>query len=281
MGAAVPPALRRPPLHAGLAIRSYQRRKAHYPIALWEDRCTRAFLDRIGCHGGIKMQMALCRAVAQHFSGRDFLWSLPQPRNDGGVKDKFWRWGGGAFNHDFRLPGRSFGLNEWRQHHNLALLSVINFSSDQIRLLESLGLAPEEVFDVLTITILYQDLMRSNLRDPDGTGPVECVVPDLPAAVALAAEFPGCRVEQMPADLIPALIERRHGPAPGERTMTNAERQRKYQASQRAKKAAAMTRGKGERITPETPHKVQTALHRNDLRKWHGLPIDLEHTRNA
>lgn len=204
----------------------------------WKDRCTRAFLNRTAAVGGT-MQAAMCKSVAKHFAGHQFLWSLPQPKDDGGVKNGFWKGGGGAFHSDFRLPGRSFGLNEWREHTAPALLSVINFSSDQIRLLESLGLSHKEVFDALTVTILYQDLMRCNLRDPDGTAPVECVVPDLPAALALAAEFPGCRVEQMPEDMIPQLIERRHGPAATGLAMTDAERQRKRRAIQRAKKDGA------------------------------------------
>jgi len=225
------------PLQAGLPA---QHENGHRLTIryFWQDRATRAFLGRTA-EGGGTMQAAMCRAVAKHFSDRPFLWSLPQPRDDGGVRDNFWKGGGSAFNSKLRLPGRSFGLNEWRDHCNAALLSVINFNSEQVRLLEALGLEPEAIFDALTVTILYQDLMRCNLRVPDGSGEVECVLPDGPAALALAAEFPGCRVEQMPADMIPQLIERRHGPASTGLAMTDAERQRKRRAIQRAKKDGA------------------------------------------
>ncbi len=46
----------------------------------------------------------------------------------------------------------------------MALLSVINFSSDQQRLLEFLGVDPVAAFEAFSVTSLYQDLLRGNLR---------------------------------------------------------------------------------------------------------------------
>ena len=105
------------------------------------------------------MQSAMCRTVAEHFGSRPFLWTLPRPRDAGGVKDRFWKGGGTAFDPKLRLPGRSFGLNDWRNYVNVALLSVINLSGEQLRLLALLGLNKEAVFDAMTATILYQDLL--------------------------------------------------------------------------------------------------------------------------
>ena len=113
----------------------------------------------------------------------------------------------------------------------MALLSVINFCSQQYRLLGLLGIGEAEIFDAMAVTIAYQDLLRSNLRE-NGTTPVECLVPDLPLALALAEEFPGCHVEQMPEHMIPVPPGRR-GPLPTGTAMSPAERQRRSRQARR------------------------------------------------
>jgi hypothetical protein len=200
----------------------------------WQQRATRTMLATTAKGGGT-MQAALCRSVAAHFDKRSFLWSLPQPRDPGGVRDTFWRGGGTSFDPRLRLPGRSFGQNLWRHHTNAALLSVINLSAEQIHLIEALGIDQAEVFNAMGATIAYQDLLRSNLRQADGTSTVECLVPDLPLALALAEELPGCTVEQMPERMIPEQAGRR-GPAPSGTAMSPAERKRKSRAMQRQRR---------------------------------------------
>jgi hypothetical protein len=200
----------------------------------WQERATRTMLGATAKGGGT-MQAAMCRSVAEHFGDRPFLWSLPQPRDPGGVRDNFWRGGGTAFDPRLRLPGRSFGQNRWRDHANLALLSVINLSLDQTRLIKSLGIDEEELFDAMGVTIAYQDLLRSNLRDAAGTVPIECIVPDLPLALLVAEELPGCAIEQMPERMIPVQVGRR-GPAPSGTAMPPAERKRRSRAMQRQRR---------------------------------------------
>jgi hypothetical protein len=200
----------------------------------WQSRATRSMLAK-KAKGGGTMQAAMCRSVAEYFGARPFLWSLPQPRDHGGVKDRFWQGGGDAFDPKLRLPGRSFGLNTWRDHHNLALLSVINLSPDQYRLLGLLGLSEEDVFEALSCTILYQDLLRSSMRVPTATAAVECVIPCLPSAAGLERVLTGCSVQQMPEHLVPQLAEPgRRGPKPSGTAMDPAERQRKSRAARRA-----------------------------------------------
>ena len=199
----------------------------------WQDRATRAMLAR-RAEGGGTMQQAMCRSVAEYYRGRPFLWSLPQAGADGGVRDTFWQATDGAFQPKLRLPGRSFGLNTWRSYHALALLSVINLSPSQYQLLGLLGVPPDDVFDALSCTILYQDLFRSSLRDPKATDRVESVVPCLPSTSALARLLPGADVQIMPEHLIPQLAElQKRGPKPTGRT-PDAERQRKSRAARRA-----------------------------------------------
>jgi DnaJ domain len=200
----------------------------------WQNRATRSMLAK-KAEGGGTMQTAMCRSVAEHYGTRQFLWSLPQPRDHGGVKDRCWQGGGSAFDPDLRLPGRSFGLNKWRDYHNLALMSVVNPSPDQYRLLELLGLPEEDVFEALSCTILYQDLLRSSLRVPTAKAPVECVIPCLPSAAGLERVLTGCAVHQMPVHLVPRLAEPgRRGPKPTGTAMDPAERQRKSRAARRA-----------------------------------------------
>ena len=209
-----------------------------------QDRATRAMLARKAENGG-SMQVAMCRSVAAHFNGRPFLWTLPQSGLDGGVRDNFWKADDGAFRPKLRLPGRSFGLNQWREHHNLALLSVINLSPSQYELLDLLGVPPDDVFEALSATILYQDLCRSSLRDPAATEPIECIVPCLASAAALARLLPGCRVQIMPEHLIPKLAEpQKRGPKPSGTAMSEAERQRKGRAARRAATEHAKERAK-------------------------------------
>ena len=200
----------------------------------WEGRATRTMLA-MTAKGGGTMQAAMCRSVAEHFGSRQFLWSLPQPRDPGGVRDSFWRAGGGAFDPRLRLPGRSFGQNRWRHQTNVALLSVINLTAEQLRLIQSLGIDDADLFDAIAVTIAYQDLFRCNLRQANGSSNVECIVPDLPLALALAEELPGCHVEQMPEQLIPVQAGRR-GPAPSGTAMSPAERKRRSRAVQRQRR---------------------------------------------
>ena len=124
VAAPVQPAVHRHPLQAGLPSEHTNGHRLTLRY-FFEDRATRAMLSRRAQSGGT-MQQAMCRSVAEHYKGRPFLWSLPQSGADGGVRDNFWKVEDGAFRPKLRLPGRSFGLNQWREHHNLALLSVIN-----------------------------------------------------------------------------------------------------------------------------------------------------------
>ena len=111
--APVQPAVRHHPLQAGLPSEhtNGDRLVIRY---FFQDRATRAMLARRAQSGGT-MQQAMCRSVAEYFKGRQFLWTLPQSGADGGVRDNFWKAEDGAFRPKLRLPGRSFGLNQWRE----------------------------------------------------------------------------------------------------------------------------------------------------------------------
>ena len=86
--------------------------------------------------------------------------------------------------------------------------------------------------------------MRSNLRVQEAASAVECLVPCLPSAIALATEFEGCTVERMPDAFIPAVAGRQHGPSPSGAAMSDSERQRRRRARMRADQEQASQRAK-------------------------------------
>ena len=111
----------------------------------FQERATRSGLA-LGATSGESMQMAMCRSTAEYFGKREFLWTLPQPTEGGGVKTEFWNRGRGpAFLPKLRLSGKSMGQNQYREHTRLALLSVILFTPGQYELLLALGLTQEWV----------------------------------------------------------------------------------------------------------------------------------------
>jgi hypothetical protein len=201
----------------------------------FEERATRSTLS-LSSTTGDSMQGGMVKAVAEYFGDREFLWSLPQPTDKGGVKNTFWHNGRGpAFKPTLRLGGKSFGQNVYREHTRLALLSVILFTPGQYQLLLALGLTQEEIDQAHSWTILYQDLLRSAIRDEQGDE-VEVIVPCLPSAKALATEFDGCTIARMPDHLIPQRAgQQKRGPKPREHKMSDAERQRKSRANRRAR----------------------------------------------
>jgi hypothetical protein len=207
----------------------------------WPERATRAMLKLRAAQGG-SMQAAMCAAVADFFGDAPFIWSLPQSGEDGGVKSGFWT-KSRAFAPRLRIPGRSYGLNYLREHHNVALLSVINLPPQMYQLLEKLGITSDEVTLCLAFAILYQDLLRSSLRDPTAVAPVICVVPDLPSALALQDELPGSRIEQTPEHLIPVLAEKKKPgskPDPNDkRTKREKDRDRQRRKREKDREQAA------------------------------------------
>ena len=205
---------------------------------LWffEEKSTRTFLAQQSTEG-VSMQAAMCQSVAKFFGDQPFLWSLPQP-GDGekGVKDKFWNRGRGpAFLPSLRLDGKSLGQNQWRDHTRLALLSVVNWTPAQYELLGLLDLTADEIDTAHGLHTLYQDLTRSNIRDPRGIIDVIPIVPCSYRANFLAGRFPGCEVNRMPMELIPQVAtKRKRGPKPSGHAASAAERKRKQRANDRA-----------------------------------------------
>ena len=134
------------------------------------------------------------------------------------------------------LPGRSFGAEHVGGHHNLALLSVINLSPDQYRLLRLLGLPEEDVFEALSCRLPVPRPATLQLTGSDSQNRSRVRCPMLArSAAGLERMLKGCEVRQMPEHLVPQVAEpSRRGPKPSGMAMEPAERQRKSRAARRA-----------------------------------------------
>ena len=213
---------------------------------IFEERATRAFLKRKAAAGS-SLFMASCKAVAQFYADRPFLWSAPQPGEDKehGIANDFWQRlelePNDAFQPALRLPGRTHGLNRARflETCNVALLSVIKLTPAQYQLLYQMDLTDDEIDRALAFDVAYQDMARCNIRMHDGDSAIDVTVLDERTALELADKFPGCRVECYPEDLIPRGLFRTNnrGPAPSGTANTNTERSRAYRARQAALRA--------------------------------------------
>ena len=146
-----------------------------------------------------------------------------------------------AFHPTLRLPGRTHGLNRQRflETCNVALLSVVNLTPAQYRLLDQMDLKDEDIDKALAFDVAYQDMARCNIRMLNSNEPVDVTVLDEATALELADKFPGCRVQRYPEHLIPSESVRssKRGPAPSGRAKTSAERSRAHRVRQAALRA--------------------------------------------
>jgi hypothetical protein len=214
----------------------------HY---IFEERTSRGFLAKVAQRGGTLFSAA-CEAVAKFYKSEDFLWSAPRPGEDKmyGVEDRFWK-KRGAFRPSLRLPGKTHGLNkpEYMEVHNVALMSVVQFTPNQFTLLHTLGLTDEQINKAVSFDVAYQDMMRCSLRqDRDGMPPripvrdlthaVHVTVMDRQTAEDIAREFTGCKVRPYPKALVPQPLERKNkrGPTASGSAKSSTERSRARRA---------------------------------------------------
>ncbi|HEY0425368.1 MAG TPA: hypothetical protein VGC82_18765, partial [Rhodopila sp.] len=217
---------------------------------MFEQRASREMLTTQTADGSTMWQ-AMCETVVAYFArlssageeAGQFIWSAPRDRQGSvhGVKDTFWNVPHGKpgayrpFDPHLRLSGKSHGSNKFRDVHGAALLSIVNFTPMQYQMLHAIGLSDDEIFKAHSYALVYQDALRTSLRDPARTEPVHIIVPDRPAAEDLASLFAECTLERLPDDLIPQCAQRRKpGPQPSGNAIPNAERSRRHRLKQRA-----------------------------------------------
>lgn len=88
------------------------------------------------------------------------------------------------------LPWRSNGLNDFQKHTNIAILAACNRTRQRIHLIKALGV-PEELIPRNTHEDMYQQVMRTALRNPGSDAIVRVVMPDEASALYLA-DVLGC-----------------------------------------------------------------------------------------
>ena len=115
----------------------------------------------------------------------------------------------------------------------------MNWSPAQYELLGLLGLTSDEIDIGHGLHTLYQDLCRSNIRDPRGKDEIVCIVPCSYRATFLSKRFDGCAMERMPIELVPQVAaKRKRGPKPSGNAASAAERKRKQRMNERSLAAA-------------------------------------------
>jgi hypothetical protein len=214
---------------------------------VWEERQTRSSLQHKMKNGKTAF-MSMCDIVATIFKDLDFVWSAPQPAEDGGISNSFYssnKEKHRPFDPALRLPGKTHGLNRFRKYHHIAILSVMNLKPDTYELLKLLGLTNEEIDSAFGGTALYQELLRTALRDiPEQLiqepprfrkdySKVFAFVPDRWSADQLAMELPGCTVERVDESFVPTPARKA---SPNQNKPTESERLKAYRARKRAER---------------------------------------------
>jgi hypothetical protein len=96
------------------------------------------------------------------------------------------------------LPVIAHGLNGYQDYKNLYAPLALNRKTWEMDMLAEAGLS-REIIDCATLhETLYQGLLRTNLRDPNGTELVRALVPDKASALRLAELIPTRKLEHLP-----------------------------------------------------------------------------------
>ncbi|MDP3414496.1 hypothetical protein [Falsiroseomonas sp.] len=95
-----------------------------------------------------------------------------------------------------RIPFVAHGMNCWQHINNAVLMPANNPTPAAFRFLDWLGLPGEVVRNAIQTSTIGQQGARTSIRNLDWHEAVTWVVMDRDTALALAADYPGCRVEK-------------------------------------------------------------------------------------
>lgn len=137
-----------------------------------------------------------------------------------------------------RLPPVAHGLNEYRHHRFAVFLAALNDTPAHFAWMrKQWGIEPIELSRAKALEAAYQMIMRTNLREPDGTHEVKVIVPDRRTADYLCGLLPGSKQHFL--DLgIDELGQSKRTVASVAPAKTNAERQKEMRARDAERKAA-------------------------------------------
>jgi hypothetical protein len=142
--------------------------------------------------------------------------------------------------HAVLLPNKPQGQNGYAEYNNIAGLSAINATPWHIRFLVHHGIAPDAIHQAFYYPDVYQSVLRTSIRRPDATAPVNVVVVDQGAAEYLQAKFPGAKLVHHEIGVAAVQYQAR-GRSRGRprKWASNAERQAQYRRRQCETKIAA------------------------------------------
>lgn len=137
-----------------------------------------------------------------------------------------------------RLPAIAHGLNDYRHHNYAVFLAALNDTPAHFSWMsKQWGIEPIELSRAKALEAAYQMIMRTNLREPNGTEEVKVIVPDRRTADYLCSLLPGSKQNFL--DLgIEELGESKRTVARTVPAKTNAERQREKRIRDAERKAA-------------------------------------------
>jgi len=96
-----------------------------------------------------------------------------------------------------QLPVKSHGLNDYQDCHNIYFNMALNYTPNQLALMEHLGFTRGEILMANTFETIYQNTMRTSLRNYKCNEPVTIIVPDINSATHLQNILGGGSIEKI------------------------------------------------------------------------------------
>ena len=94
-----------------------------------------------------------------------------------------------------QIPVISHGINDYMDIDNIYFAPALNRQPMHIAMLNALGIDSVYITRASAHEIAHQGIMRTSMRDPDATKPVNAFVPDRATAEELARQFPNCSIK--------------------------------------------------------------------------------------
>ncbi|NOQ50478.1 MAG: hypothetical protein GQ557_02275 [Mycoplasmataceae bacterium] len=127
------------------------------------------------------------KMAAEIFGNESFLYVV---NND--YKPEF-----GVSDNGTRLSVKSHGLNKYQHNHNIYFNLALNYAPNQLALMKNLGFSSDQLLIANTFETIYQNTMRTSLRDSSSDEPVNIIVPDINSATHLQSLLGGGIIEQI------------------------------------------------------------------------------------
>jgi hypothetical protein len=123
-----------------------------------------------------------------HIDGKFFIYSQNAAKNPLFPK----------FSYDRMIPSSSHGLNSYIGTDHIMLFQARNPIPSQIEFIKNTrGLTSERISEAIHKEVVYQNVMRCSIRDPNNENPKSIYVPDSETAEWLHTIFPGSKLVKL------------------------------------------------------------------------------------